>query len=80
MSSYHKYIAIIQIITLEALGLYCMTHCSKNNLDLHIKTEPVTAGADATVSVWFLVTYGLHVHVCQQTCTVASNPSMTGLV
>ena len=29
-------------------------HFSKNNLNMHIKTEPVTVGADATVYVWFL--------------------------
>ena len=28
--------------------------CPKNNLNLCVKTEPVTAGADATVNVWFL--------------------------
>ena len=29
-------------------------HCPKNNMNLGIKTEPVTVGADTTVYVWFL--------------------------
>ena len=29
-------------------------HCPKNNLNLGIKTKPVTVGKDATVYVWFL--------------------------
>ena len=29
-------------------------HCPKNNLNLRIKTDPVTVGTDITKSVWFL--------------------------
>ena len=29
-------------------------HCSKNNLNICLKAEPVTAAADATVFLWFL--------------------------
>ena len=49
-------------------------HCPNNNLKLCIKTEPVTAGADATVYVWILG----QIHVYKsQTCTVASTPAVT---
>ena len=35
--------------------MYCTTvHCTKNNLNLRIKTEPVTAGRDAMVSVPYM--------------------------
>ena len=29
-------------------------HCSKNNLNLRIKTDPITVGTHITKSVWFL--------------------------
>ena len=32
-------------------------HCDKNNLNLRIKTEPATAGADATVRVYIWLLY-----------------------
>ena len=32
-------------------------HCPKNNMKLRIKAESVTAGADATIYVWFLFTW-----------------------
>ena len=37
----------------------CFTpaHCPKNNLNLRIKTEPVSVGADSTVYVCLLCTY-----------------------
>ena len=52
--------------------------CPKNNLNLCVKTEPVTAGADATVNVWFLgqiyVNKKPHIYRC-----IRSNRGRLGL-
>ena len=47
------------------------------NLNLSIKTEPVRAGANATVYVWLLLT---HIWPRKQTTNVASALTVTGLV
>ena len=33
-------------------------HCPKYNLNLHLKTEPFAAGADATIYDWRLAQFG----------------------
>ena len=55
----------------------CTAHCLKNNLNLRIKTKPVTAETDATVNVWFMG------HICVLKSVkygVASNPAILGSV
>ena len=37
-------------------SMYCRVHCTKHNMNLSIKTEPATAGADATVYIRLLFT------------------------
>ena len=49
-------------------------HCPKNYLNFHIKTEPVTAGADATINVRLSLTVILP---RDQTQTVATAPTGT---
>ena len=39
--------------------------CPKINLNLRIKTEPITVGADETVYVWFLIHVLKAVHPLQ---------------
>ena len=39
------------LVTKEKQRYLC---CSQNNLNFRLKTEPVTAGADAMLHVWFL--------------------------
>ena len=46
----------VVLIVLTASN-YKYVHCARSNLNLHVKTEPITAGADATVYVQLLFTY-----------------------
>ena len=38
-------------------------HCPENNLNLRIKTEPVTPGAEATKYVWHLCVHLHNLHI-----------------
>ena len=55
------------------------THCPKSILNLCIKTEPVTAGAEATVYVLLLFTY-TYVWPRNQAYYVPSAPTGSGWV
>ena len=59
---------------------YWMAHCPKNNLNLGIKTEPVTYGSDATVysrsCLWDTHTSMYTVYIC----TIACPPAVTGSI
>ena len=44
---------VFKFIFKQCQILQCLLHCPKNNLNLCFKTEPVAAGADATVHVCF---------------------------
>ena len=46
----------VVLIVLTASN-YKYVHCARSNLNLHVKTEPITAGADATVYVRLYVQY-----------------------
>ena len=59
----------------------CLLYSPKDNLNLGIKTEPITAGADATVYVcllWTYILYGLYgcyyIRIKIQTYTIAQAP------
>ena len=63
--------------------LYRLMHCAKNNLNLRIKSEPATAGANATVYVRLFGIYS-YCWPRNQTgilyCAIASAPTVTGMV
>ena len=50
-------------------------HCPKNNLNLCIKPEPVTFGADATVCLQYIYTCTVREYTVY--CTVASVPAVS---
>ena len=43
-----------------SFSMWASSICPENNKNIHIKTEPGTAGADATVYVWLLYTCIFH--------------------
>ena len=59
-------------------------HCPKNNLNLCLKTEPVTVGADATLHMWLVsgpdILYTVQYVTKWRTSTVAFAPAVTGSV
>ena len=60
---------------------YWMAHCPKNNLNLGIKTDPVTYGSDATVYSTVGLDYGIH--ICTRYTyvrTIACPPAVTGSI
>ena len=66
-------ILIAMATAVEVFGMLALVHCPKNNLNLRIKTEPVTVGAD----VWYLGQ--MHVNKsCSYTTT--SDQALTGWV
>ena len=60
--------------------LGCSTLCPKIIGISAQKTEPVTAGADATVYVRLLFNYSIYIWPINQTNAVASAPAVTGSV
>ena len=55
-------------------------HCANNNLNLHVKTEPVTAGADTTENVRLLLFIFIYIWLRNQTQTIEADPTVTGSV
>ena len=52
-------------------------HCPENNLNLRIKTEPVTPGAEATKYVWHLCVHLRNLHILYSTHIIGTETNQT---